>query len=120
MYKSLMLTLVTLSLGGWLQAQTYPQAVPTQTPGTKTVQGCLQGSGGAYTLTADSGMTYQLTGNTSELSAHIGHEVEITGKSASSSPAGNTSESTSVASQQATLDVQGMKHIAEKCKTPAK
>ena len=119
MYKILMLAMVILT-SGWLQAQAYPQAVPTDTPGAKTVQGCLQGSGGSYTLTADSGTIYQLTGNTSELSAHVGHEVEITGKSSGSIATGSASESAAGVSQQATLDVKSMKHIAKTCKNAAK
>ena len=120
MYKTLMLTLVILASAGWLQAQAYPQAVPTDTPGAKTVQGCLQASDGNYILTADSGTIYQLTGNTSELSAHVGHEVEISGKSSGSSATGSASESAAGVSQQATLDVKSMKHIAKTCKNAAK
>ena len=117
MYKTLMLGMVILT-SGWLQAQAYPQAVPTDTPGAKTVQGCLQGSGGSYTLTADSGTVYQLIGNTSELSAHVGHEVEITGKSSGSIATGSATAAGE--SQQATLDVKSMKHIAKTCKNAAK
>ncbi len=120
MYRTLMFSLVLLTSAVLLQAQSYPQAAPTQTPGTKTVQGCLQGSGGSYTLTADSGMLYQLTGNTSELAEHVGHEVEITGSVAGSSAASSSSESAAAASQQAMLDVKSMKHISKTCKAASK
>ena len=118
MHKRLMLFLVVLTSAVWLHAQAYPQSSPTQTGGSKTVQGCLQGSGGSYNLTADSGTVYQLIGNTSELSAHVGHEVEITGKSSGSIATGSATAAGE--SQQATLDVKSMKHIAKTCKNAAK
>jgi Protein of unknown function (DUF5818) len=83
----------------------------------------LQGSSGSYTLTADDGTTYQLTGKTSDLSAHVGHQVEITGKtSGSSAPSGSSASSTPGASAAggSTLDVKSMKHIAKTCKSAAK
>jgi Protein of unknown function (DUF5818) len=53
--------------------------IQEESPPTIAVKGCLQGSHGNYTLMADNGTTYQLQGDTSKLSAHIGHEVQITG-----------------------------------------
>jgi hypothetical protein len=85
-----------------------------------TVEGCLQGSDGNYTLTADSGTIYQLTGNTAELKDHVGHKVQITGNSSGPSAAGSCSESAAGGSQQATLEVKSMKHIAKTCKSAAK
>ncbi|HEY4930370.1 MAG TPA: DUF5818 domain-containing protein, partial [Terriglobales bacterium] len=83
------------------------------------VEGCLQGADGNYTLTAENGTIYQLTGNTAELKEHVGHEVQITGKSSGSIAASTPSESAGGA-QQATLDVMSMKHIAKTCKSAAK
>jgi hypothetical protein len=119
MYKKLLLSLVLLTSAAWLQAQAYPQSSPTQIPGEKSVEGCLQGADGNYTLTAENGTIYQLTGNTAELKEHVGHEVQITGKSSGSNAASTPSESAGGA-QQATLDVKSMKHIAKTCKSAAK
>jgi hypothetical protein len=120
MYKTLMLLLVLLVSVGWMQAQAYPQAEPTQSTaeaaGHMTVQGCLSGSDGNYTLTADNGTVYQLTGKTAELKDHVGHEVQITAKNPNSSA---TSSSTGAA-EQMTLEVKSMKHIAKTCKAAAK
>ena len=120
MYKTLVLLLVLLVSAAWVQAQAYPQAEPTQSTaraaGHMTVEGCLSGSEGNYILTADNGSSYQLTGNTAELKDHVGHEVQITGKTSNSSAA---SSSTSNA-QQAMLDVKSMKHISKTCKPAAK
>src|SRR5215471_10521404 len=121
MYKTLTLALVLLASSAWLHAQTYPQAVPTQSAsdsaGHMTVEGCLAGADGSYTLTATDGTIYQLTGNTAELKDHVGHEVQITGKTSGSSAASTASAGTA---QQATLDVKSMKHIAKTCKAAAK
>ena len=120
MYKTLILFLVVLTSAAWLQAQAYPQSSPTQTPGSKTVQGCLQGSDGNYTLAADNGTVYQLTGNTSDLKEHVGHEVQIAGMASASSAASPSSASGAGASQQATLDVKSLKHVSAACKSAAK
>jgi hypothetical protein len=81
-----------------------------------TVQGCLAGSDGNYTLTADNGTTYQLAGNTAELKDHVGHEVQITGKTSGS----NAASSSAGAAQQGVLEVKSMKHISKTCKPAAR
>ena len=120
MYRTLMLLLVLLASAAWVQAQAYPQSEPAQSAGEAsghtTVQGCLSGSDGNYALTADNGTTYQLTGNTAELKDHVGHEVQITGKTSGSSAA----SSSTGAAQQGVLDVKSMKHIAKTCKSAAR
>jgi Protein of unknown function (DUF5818) len=129
MSKTLMLALALLLSAAWLQAQEqYPQAGSSQTgataSGQTTVQGCLQGSDENYTLTDKSGTTYQLQGDTSKLSAHVGHEVQITGTTSGASAAspsagaGTTNPTTgtpTAGAQQSTLTVQNMKHISKTC-----
>ena len=124
MYKTLMLLLVLLVSAAWMQAQATPQSEPTQstaepsgTAGHMMVEGCLSGSDGNYTLTADNGTMYQLTGNTAELKDHVGHEVQITGKTSGSASASSSSSMSS--GQQQTLDVKSMKHISKTCKAAA-
>lgn len=131
MSKTLMLALALLLSAAWLQAQEqYPQTGSSEkgatASGETTVQGCLQGSDGNYTLTDNSGTTYQLRGDTSKLSAHVGHEVQIkgttSGASAASSSAGAgatnpTTGTPTAGTQQSTLTVQGMRHISETCKS---
>jgi hypothetical protein len=123
MHRTLTLLLVLLASAAWVQAQAYPQSEPAQSAGAAaghmTVQGCLSGSDGNYTLTADNGTTYQLTGNTAELAElkdHVGHEVQITGKRSSTSA---TSSSTA-ATQKGVLEVKSMKHISKTCKSAAR
>jgi hypothetical protein len=79
--------------------------------GTQTVQGCLSGSNGKYTLTDDQGKSYDLSGDTSKLANHIGHEVKITGSVDTSS-----ASSTSAMGSSQTLQVASMKHISKTCK----
>lgn len=124
MIRVLLLTVSLLVGVGWLQAQEqYPQTGSSQTTssdnGRTTIQGCLQSSSdGNYTLTADSGTTYQLQGDTSKLSAHVGHEVQITGSTTSASNATSTTAGTPAgATEQPTLTVQNMKHISKMCKS---
>lgn len=128
MIKTLLLALSLLVSAAWVQAQSqYPQ---TQTgssqtgataSGQTTVKGCLQGSDGNYTLTAENGTTYLLQGDTSKLSAHVGHEVQITGSTTSGSSASSpTSSAQSAGTQQQALTVQSFKHISKSCKSPSK
>jgi hypothetical protein len=121
MHKSLLLSVLLLACATWLQAQAYPQSSATQADaaGATTVQGCLSGSEGNYTLTADSGTTYTLTGDTAKLKDHVGHEVSITGKTSGSSASSASSASSSTGAGQ-TLEVTSMKHIAASCKSAAK
>ena len=123
MTKTFLLALSLLVSAAWIQAQSqYPQPGSSQTrstaSGQSTVQGCLQGSDGNYTLTADDGTKYQLQGDTSKLSAHVGHEVQITGSTTSASATTNPTTGTPTSStQQPTLSVQKMKHISKTCKS---
>ena len=131
MSKTLMLALALLLSAAWLQAQEqYPQTGSSEkgatASGQTTVQGCLQGSDGNYTLTDNSRTTYQLQGDTSKLSAHVGHEVEITGTTSGASATnpsagtGTTNPTTgapTAGAQPSTLTVQNMKHISKTCKS---
>lgn len=132
MPRTLTLALALLLSTGWLMAQSQSSQTgsasdqsTTSSSGQTQVQGCLQGSNGNYTLTADSGTTYQLQGDTSKLDKHVGHEVQITGSTSgagaagSSSAAGSNAGASNTASQQ-TLNVSSVKHIATSCTNPSK
>src|SRR5213595_3949199 len=100
----------------------YPQTGSSQkgasASGQTTIEGCLQGSDGNYTLTDKSGTTYQLQGDTSKLSAHVGHEVQITGSTTSASSATSPTTGTPAgATPQPTMTVQSMKHLSKTCKS---
>jgi hypothetical protein len=114
--RYLVLSIVLLS-ACWVVAQDSTQT-STQTGSNAagsetTVQGCLSGSNGNYMLTDKNGTAYQLTGETAKLSAHVGHEVRITGTMGSSTATGSMGTQGSNASQ--TLSVTSMKHISKTC-----
>src|SRR5260370_14234092 len=104
-----LLLLSVLLLGvSWAAAQNYPsQKTPTGAGSETTVQGCLGGSDGNYTLTDKNGTSFHLTADTAKLSEHVGHEIKVTGTatSAPASPrratAGGTMGQPSRTSQQA-------------------
>ncbi|HVO64135.1 MAG TPA: hypothetical protein VMT53_24660 [Terriglobales bacterium] len=82
----------------------------------QTISGCLNQSGTAYTLTdAQTGTVYQLSGNTSHLSSHVGHEMQITGKAANR----NNENATGAASQNSSKPypflVSTTKHLGDEC-----
>jgi Protein of unknown function (DUF5818) len=121
MAKTLILTIAFLVSAAWLQAQQPPPASsqPKDTAASQKVEGCLQGSGGNFTLTDNSGVTYQLQGDTAKLTDHVGHEVQITGSPAGAS-AGSSSSTAAGAGSQPTLEVKSVKHVPKTCKAASK
>src|ERR1700756_1035506 len=93
----------------------------TSSGGENTVEGCLSGSSGNYTLSDKNGNTYQLTGDTAKLSEHVGHEVKVTGTSSSGSASAAGGGTTTGTTGQAaganaqTLEVSSVKHISKTC-----
>jgi hypothetical protein len=115
MAKTLLLALALLFPVDWLKAQESSQ-VGTAGSAQRTVQGCLQGSDGNYTLTEKSGRTYSLLGDMSKLTAHIGHEVQITGTSGPGAiGSGIGSDATGI--DQPILTVGQVKDISGACQT---
>lgn len=113
---------------------TTTQTTQTSSDSANSIEGCLNGSAGNWTLTDQSGKTYQLAGDTSKLSDHVGHQVRIMGTdnsaSASSSGSTGTSPSSSGGSSatgagsssgsQPTFTVQKVKMISSTCSTTSK
>jgi hypothetical protein len=91
-----------------------------------TVEGCLGGSAGNFTIIDKSGTTYQLQipagADTSKLNSHIGEEVRVTGTMANAKqPTGaDAASSTSAsgaagASSQPSISVSKIDKIGDKC-----
>jgi hypothetical protein len=97
------------------------QTSRTGAGGQMTVEGCLSGSNGNFTLTDKNGMSYQLTGDTAKLSEHVGHEIKVTGTSGSAATgaSGSTEPSGTAGSAGAgqSLQVTSVKHVAKSCKS---
>ena len=109
---------VLLLCTSWTVALSNPsQGATGSTAGQQNVIGCLSGSGGTYTLTAKNGKSYQLTGDTTKLSEHIGHEMKITGTV--SSPSASSTNAMGKTSGKETIDVTSFKHISKTCQSGA-
>lgn len=124
MPKTLMLLLALLVSTAWLTAQQYPQTGSHgSAAGQTTVEGCLHGSGGSYTLMSNSGANYQLEGDSATLSKHVGHEVQITGSLAKEGNSSNSMSHSSTKSNtpsEETLTVHSVKHISKTCSSASK
>jgi len=84
-----------------------PSAAPSD-HAAHSVEGCLGGSAGSYTLTDASGKTYQLGGDTSKLAEHVGHQVQISGTEDSSATSAG-------AGAPAMLNVKKVKMVSATC-----
>jgi hypothetical protein len=89
-----------------------------------TVEGCLGGNAGNFTIIDKSGTTYQLQlpagADSSKLNSHIGEEVRVTGTMANAKQPGDTSAasgaSTSGASgSQPSIAVTKIDKVGDKC-----
>ncbi|HUO17470.1 MAG TPA: hypothetical protein VMX38_20985 [Verrucomicrobiae bacterium] len=101
---------------GYNNSRQMSQSSQTNTGAKTSVEGCLSGSNGSYMLTDAQGKSYDLTGDTSKLANHVGHEMKITGTESSGSAAGASSMSNSAGGSQMTIDVTSFKHISKTCK----
>jgi Protein of unknown function (DUF5818) len=137
MPKTLMLAAVLLLSAAWLQAQQDPNAGSSPSSsspssssqsdmskgssdtGGQSVEGCLQGSNGNFTLTDNAGTTYTLAGDTSKLTEHVGHEVRIKGSTsgAGAGAGAGASAGAGAAGGGQTLTVESVKHVAKTCKS---
>src|SRR3981081_1848468 len=103
--RNLQLLAVLLLAVVWGVAQDYPSqtnsaqaspATPVNAGGEQSVQGCLSGADGNYTLMVQNGTSFRVAGDAAKLAEHIGHEIKVTGtmSSASTSPNADTSAGT--------------------------
>ena len=111
---------------------TTTQTTQTSSNSSTSIEGCLSGSAGNFTLTDQSGKTWQLAGDTSKLSDHVGHQIRLMGTDNSSSASGSSSPSSSSPSSSspssstgagagsssgATFTVNKVKMISSTCST---
>jgi ABC-type transport system involved in cytochrome c biogenesis ATPase subunit len=114
--KTLVLTLVLLVSAVWLQAQDAGKT-SGKTADLDTIEGCLQSSGGKYTLTKADGTTVTLSSHANEMIHHVGHQVQVTGM-----PAVKTVDTTQTGTESSAKEipvfrVQSIKHLADTCTT---
>lgn len=80
--------------------------------GEKKLKGCVQSQGGQYVLESKKGKEFPLAGQ--DVSAHVGHEVEVKGTWESGSSASATSSGAG-ASAGKTFNVTDVKMISDTC-----
>ena len=128
--RYLQLLAVLLLAMVWGVAQDYPsqtnstqssQANPVNAGGEQSVQGCLSGADGNYTLMVKNGTSFKLAGDTAKLAEHIGHEIKVTGTMTSASASPNNTDTSAGTTGQSTpssggeIQVTSVKHIAKTC-----
>ena len=124
MKKILLLSSMLLLTTVWAVAQYDSQSSSASSSNSDssktTIEGCLAGSNGSFSLTDQSGTTYQLTGDTAKLQKHVGHTMQLTGTSTSSSASNTGTDNASgsmsgSADTKATFNVTSFKHVSAKC-----
>ena len=113
--KTLMLTLVVISFAVCSFAQD-----AGKTTDMTTIQGCLQYTKRHYVLTDSSGKEHQLSGYANKLKAHVGHEVEVTGKEGTRSVSTTVQGAASSTHEVPVFVVSSLKHVADTCKAAGK
>lgn len=112
MNRILQIMLSLLLCTTWLVAQGMSKGQMGKGEAGKTkVEGCLQGQSGNFTLTDSTGKVYQLQGDATKLSEHVGHEVSIAGTVSESSRT-----STAASGSEPILEVENVKHVSKTCK----
>ena len=75
----------------------------------KSIEGCITSVAGGFTLTDNSGKTYQLTGDTSQLADQAGHWDKVYGEESSAGAASGGGPST--------FTVRKIKMVSTTCPT---
>jgi hypothetical protein len=152
MKKIFSLVAAILLSAAWVVAQDSAQAgssTSSQTASSAsemTIQGCLSGSAGSFTLTDTAGKSYQLQGDTSKLTDLVGKQVSMkgtqtatasaktpsggtasantdqSGSTASSSaakPSDNAADSSASASASIQFNVTSVEKLSDSCTTPS-
>ncbi len=118
---------------GSSNAPSAPDQAAQPSSGENSIEGCLGGSAGKYTLIDKAGTSYKLElpaqADTSTLDKHIGQEVRVTGavahaegSASSSTPNTDTSDKSAGAmsgksASKASIKVSKMQKVADTCST---
>jgi uncharacterized protein DUF5818 len=88
----------------------------TASSSTRAITGCLSNDNGQYTLTDSAGNTYQLTGKSTTLKAHVGHKVRVRGRISSGTETASGSHPGSMSGGQGeTFRVTSIQHLSNSC-----
>jgi hypothetical protein len=116
MRKASLLAVIFLMASGWVLAQS-DSGQSTSSGHEKSITGCLMGSGGSYTLTDDSGKTYQLQGADSKLKPEVGHVIKVRGMETETSSDTGTSANPSGSSTAGgtSFQVRSVSRVSDSC-----
>jgi hypothetical protein len=112
--------LISTGYGSQDSSQTTSPTTSTQrSGGNETFRGCLSKEGAEYYLTtlgANQGR-YELTGDTTKLAAHVGHEISVTGSVQNTGPASQSSTMSGGGntSSAGTIALEKFHHISGTC-----
>ena len=135
MSKVLLLTAFLLLSATWVVAQHSSTASSQSSQsgmssGSETsIEGCLNGSAGNFTLINSTGITYQLIGASDDLAKHVNQQVQVRGtQSAAAAPSSASptssssapSPSSSSAASRPTFNVSKVSKISDTCSTSNK
>lgn len=129
MRKSFLITAVLLALSAWMLGQSTSQQPDAQQQSqqpndqqqkapaaadhhAQTLQGCITKAATGYTLTDNSGKTYQLEGDDSQLASGEGHWDRVTGTKGS-----HAEGSTAAAGAPTTFTVTKVRVVQTTCPT---
>ena len=132
MRRIILLSFIFLLSTVWAAAQTgsgsnsgsqptSPVTSPATSPATSpvpnqmTIQGCLGGAVGEFTLTDKTGITYQLNGNTDKMNAHVGETVRVTGLRPSGGALPGAMSEDVGSNTPPSLSVISFEHVSTKC-----
>ena len=124
MRKLYLLTSILLMSACWAVAQyssspNEQSGAAANTANTQTIQGCLSGTEGNYTLTSNAGTTYRLTGDTAKLQSQVGNTIQVTGTSSPGMNSSNNMQQSGSMSgstePQQTFDVTSFEHVSAHC-----
>ena len=99
-------------------AQTGASSAPSDpSASASSIQGCLSGSAGNYTLTDQAGKTYTITGDASKLADNVGKEVQLTGKSMDSSASASSASAAApgASAGSAQFEASKVKKVSDSC-----
>src|SRR5262249_19553548 len=103
------------------QQPSTPDAAQTSTDAASSIEGCVGGSAGSWTLTDQTGKTWQLAGDTAKLGDHVGHQVRVMGyensKGSDTSSGASSPGAGASSGSQPTFNVKKVKMISSSCST---
>lgn len=80
-----------------------------------TMQGCLQSSGGRYTIRDNNGILHLLRGDDRTLSRYVGHEVQVTGTRFTKTTDTTVQGEASSVKEQPDFRVRDVRNISDTC-----